>query len=349
MISAVDKNNRPEPTTNPNRSLLFLAQEDLVACGVTDMDLAIQCIEEAFLSFAADKIREVPKLRLDTSTEADGHSGITCSASWTVMDEHSLYGCKVLASKAKHSAMGIPRTQGIVVLFDPRTFTPVCIMEASLLNAIRTGAISAIAARLLCPARPLVVGLIGAGTQMRTQLAGLLKTLSNIKEIKVFSRTDSKYTFSGEMRAETGLAIAPVESLSDALDASVIVVATSDDCCPLIEYELKDKSGVTIISLGHHDIPASLLGKMDRIITDSLEQTKSSASRVIVKALGERVIPESKVEELGNILSGAAPGRTSPDENIFFNPSGMAFADVHFGNRLFQMAIERGLGTSLQL
>ena len=310
----------------------------------------MESIREAFLLFSQNKVREVPKLRLNTSTEVDGDSGITSSASWIAAEEKSLYGCKVLASRAANPAMGIPRTQGVLILFNPKTFAPICIMDASLINAVRTGAISALAARSLCPENSSNIGLIGAGVQMRTQLIGLSKVLKNIKEARVFSRGDSKNKFANEMSGEIGVPVIPVESIGDALDSSsVIVIAAADDCDPLINKELVARKGMTLISLGHHDVPTSLLGKMNRVITDSLEHTKSRAGHVITKAINEGIIQESNVGELGSILSGAMAGRNSSEENIFFCPSGMAFADLQLANLAYHVASQKGLGTSLHL
>lgn len=337
-------------------SLLFLSKLDVVACGVDNMAAAIESIKEAFLLFSQGKIKEAPKLRFNTSTQADGDSGITSSASWIATDEKSLYGCTVLTSKAKNLLAGIPRTQGVLILFDAKTSSPVCIMEASLMNTVRTGAISALAARFLCPKIPLNIGLIGAGAQMRTQLIGLRHALGQgqIKRVKVFSRGDSKNKFTREMSREIGLVVTPADSLGQALDASsVIIIAAADNCDPLINEELAaelaTKKGMTLISLGHHDVPMSLLGTMDRVVASSWEHTKVRAGHVITKAVKEGIIQEDEVEELGAIVSGAIPGRTSSEENIFFCPTGMAFADLQLGSNAYRVALRNGIGTFLQL
>ena len=121
-----------------------------------------------------------------------------------------IYSCKSLGAMPSNIEKGIPRASGTITLFDSETKSPVCILDAQVISAIRTGAVSALAAKKLMPQNLESICLIGAGVNMRTQLMGMKTVFPNLQEVFVYSRGNSKYNFSEVMSSKLDLNIIPV-------------------------------------------------------------------------------------------------------------------------------------------
>lgn len=327
--------------------ILFLSRQDIAHSPHLVMDEAIHSVKEAFLLFNQNKVQEMTKYRLKVS---EGSKITTSAAVIRSRQGQEWSGCKLLAARETNRDLGLPRSQGTLTLFDQDTLTPMCIMDASMVNEVRTGAMSALAAHYLCSPSIKKVGLIGAGAQMRTQLLGLRSVLKEMKEVKVFSRRTSKFEFAEEMSEKTQLPIQPVDSLEEAIrDVELIVIAASDHCDPLLAKEPDKQSGIAVFSLGHRDIHESALKNMGRIVTDSWEHLKPRAGHVITKAVTGGLIEEGQVEDLHEIIFNPLQGGSSKEKNIFFCPVGLAFLDICLAWKIYQTASKSGWGKTLTL
>jgi ornithine cyclodeaminase len=87
----------------------------------------------------------------------------------------------------------------------------------------------------------------------------------------------------------------------------------------------------------------------DKIIVDGLEHVLHRETPVIALMISQGMIEEEDILELGGIVCGDAPGRETPEERIFFSPIGMAIEDVCTCQRVYRLAVEKGIGTKLGL
>lgn len=264
--------------------------------------------------------------------------------------EVEIYSCKALGAMPSNVAKGLPRATGTVTLFDPETKTPVCIMDAQVISAIRTGAVSALAAKKLIPEDAESICMIGAGVNMRTQLLGFKAALPKLKKIFVYSSKDTKYQFAKVMSERLGLDIVPIESPEEAIrNASVIVTCLPNGVPPVVKAEWVIQKGVTIFNIGGHETEYQLLGRMDRVIADLWQQAKKRGTQPHALAVKHGVIPEEKVEEIAPVITGSVKGRSSETENIFFSPTGLGFEDAVVAHRIYQTALQNGVGTKFTL
>lgn len=329
--------------------MLYLSKKEVLDCGMTDFSAVMKIIEGGFRLQAEDKVREPAKIRLTTSGQKS-RAKITAGISWISTATESVYGAKILASQENNPEKGLPRSQGFLTLFHPETFAPLCYMDASVINIIRTAAVSALAARYLCLSSIKRIGLIGAGVQMRAEFLALTHIFPQLEEVLVFSRGNSKIIFCTEMSIKTGLTLRPVQKLSQVLeDVSLCVVAASDSCDSLITNELDQKTGITLLSLGHHDVAMNALSGMDQIITDSWEHIKIRKGHIITQAVDQGVVSENRIKDLSSIVAGSASGRLTEKENFFFSLEGTIFPDVLLAQEVYCRAQEKNLGTYLPL
>lgn len=335
-----------------SKKILFLSLENVIQCGGADILLAAADVAQGFLLLEDEKIVNPVKTSLRGKKGLHEHSIglVNFLPAYIELPKGDIIGCKILGAMPSNIELGIPRATGLIVLFDFRTKTPICVMDAQVISATRTGGVSYLAAQKLANLDTEEIGLIGAGVNMRTQLLGLANALPKLKKVRVFSRGESKHIFAREMSERTGLRITPVENPEDAVrDCILIVTCLPNVNKPVVKAGWVREKGVTVINIGCYENETILLVRMDRIIADIWEHGKHRGVQTHAIAVAEGVIPESRIEDFGPILAGKKPGRQAPDENIFFCPTGLGFEDTLVAWRVFHIAKEKGIGTWLTL
>ena len=185
---------------------------------------------------------------------------------------------------------------------------------------------------------------------MRTQLLGLHLALPELKKVRIYSRKESKYIFAEEMSERTGLEIIPVESAELAVKGCKLIVTCLPNMkSPVVKAEWVKERGVTVINIGCYENEINLLKRMDRVIADIWEQSKHRGIQTHAIAVREGIISESIIEDLAPVITGQKEGRTSPDENIFFAPTGLGFEDALVAWRVYKEAVRSNEGVKLSL
>lgn len=335
-----------------SKEILLLSHEDVLNCGGMDIELAINEIDSAFKAYMAGDVLQPDKTTLKfTKKGEEGRMGlVNVLPAYVNYGDTEIYSCKALGAMPSNVEKGIPRATGTITLFDPVTKTPICIMDAQVISAMRTGAVSALAAKKLIPADTESICLIGAGVNMRTQLMGLHKALPRLKKVFVHSKKETKFQFAQVMSKKFNLEIIPVENPESHLrEASMIVTCLPNGVPPAVKNEWISQKGITIFNIGGHETEYVLLSKMDRIIADLWQQAKKRGTQPHALAVQHGLIHESKVEEIAPILTGVVNGRTSKEENIFFSPTGLGFEDAVVAHRIYLNALNAKIGTRFQL
>lgn len=335
-----------------SKEILLLSHENVLHCGGMDINSAITEIDNAFKAFMAGDVLQPDKTTLKfTKKGEEGRMGlVNVLPAYVNYGDTEIYSCKALGAMPSNVERGLPRATGTITLFDPETKTPICMMDAQVISAMRTGAVSALAARKLIPSETESICMIGAGVNMRTQLIGLHSALPNLKKVFVHSKRDTKFHFAKVMSEKLGLDITPVEDPERHVrEATVIVTCLPNGVPPGVKQEWITMKGVTIFNIGGHETEYELLARMDRVIADLWQQAKKRGTQPHALAVKNGVIPEDKVEEIAPILTGAVSGRRSPEENIFFSPTGLGFEDAVVAHRIYQNALKNNVGTRFQL
>lgn len=337
---------------NMSKDILLLSHENVLSCGGMDINSAIVEIENAFKAFMAGDVLQPDKTTLKfTKKGEEGRMGlVNVLPAYVNYGDTEIYSCKALGAMPSNVEKGIPRATGTITLFDPETKTPICMMDAQVISAMRTGAVSALAARRLIPQETESICMIGAGVNMRTQLLGLHAALPNLRKVYVHSKKETKFQFAKVMSEKLGLDITPVEDPEMYVrEASMIVTCLPNGVPPGVREEWVTKKGITIFNIGGHETEYSLLSKMDRVIADIWQQAKKRGTQPHALAVKNGIIPEEKVEEIAPILTGMTAGRRYSEENIFFSPTGLGFEDAVVAHRIYKNALQNGVGTRFKL
>lgn len=334
------------------KEILLLSHENVLQCGGADIYSAIEEIDKAFKAFVLGDVLQPDKttLKFTKKGEENRMGLVNVLPAYVNFGDTEIYSCKALGAMPSNVLKGIPRATGTITLFDPETKTPICIMDAQVISAIRTGAVSALAAKKLIPSDVDSICMIGAGVNMRTQLLGLKAALPKLKKVLVYSSKETKYQFAEVMSERLGLEIIPVESPENAIrTSSVIVTCLPNGVPPVVKEEWIMSNGVTIFNIGGHETEYQSLARMDRVIADLWQQAKKRGTQPHALAVKHGVIQEEKVEEIAPIITSTVKGRSSKSENIFFSPTGLGFEDAVVAHKIFQTAQKDGIGTKFAL
>ena len=235
-----------------------------------------------------------------------------------------LYGLKTVVIVPENSARGLDPHQGTVTLFDGETGQTIAVLNASPITAIRTAAVSALATRELARADARVLAIVGTGHQGRAHQR-VLPAVLPFDEVLMVGR--------GEVEAAVR-------------HADVVVTATSAEE-PVIRREwLKD--GVHINAVGAcfpntRELDSDTVAA-STFIADRRESAENESGDYRL-ALADGAIAEGHLAaELGDVLTGKHPGRTSADEITVFESLGVAVEDLFAAEYVFRRARETGRG-----
>ena len=329
------------------QTTLWLSQDDLIEAGLTDYDLVGEQLEAMFRLHADGAYTAPPSSflkRPDCPHVADRIIGMSAYLG----GKFDIEGMKWIASAHKNPARGIPRANAIVVLNDPETRVPVCMMEGTLISAMRTAVVQGLACRYLASSAPKTVGLVGTGRIGGLTLLVLQAWFPTLERWVAFDTDSARLDAFSSHMARHDVPVKQAARFEDALaDADIGIVATTADeaYVPASCF----KPGSLFVNVSLMDPTYELVLAADKIVADDWLQSIHS-NRVLGRMVRENLLSKDGLHaELGEIVAGRKPGRESEDERIFWNPFGLAIEDLAVATVLYQRAKERGLGTPLTL
>ncbi|MCY4537383.1 MAG: ornithine cyclodeaminase family protein [Chloroflexi bacterium] len=234
-------------------------------------------------------------------------------------------------------------------LFDTNSGALAAVMEVLYLDWLKTAAVSALATKYLAPAHSSVLALFGAGRHARSQLYAITK-VAELKVVQAYSRNaDKRRAFCQEISAELGIEVIPVDSPQAALrDADIVTTITTSPTPVFNGVDLPDKP-VHINALGAH---YPWVREVDdhtvlnsRIVVDEWQQGLAENGELRIP-MSAGLIDESQVAgDLGALVAGRIPARESDTRWTLFLSGGTGVEDLSVARRLYDVAIERGIGT----
>ena len=262
--------------------------------------------------------------------------------------EQGAFGLKAICVFPENPAKGKDAHQGAVMLFSRETGELLALMNASEITAIRTAAVSAVATRLLAREDAGELALIGAGVQARTHLQALTAVRS-IKQARVACRNvEHAEQLAREMQSQFSFPIQPVRTNEEAVRGGDLIVTATSSLEPVIDKDWISP-GAHVNAIGTHspnsrEIDSATMAAA-RIFVDRRESALNESGDYLLAAKEGLVSPESIVGEIGEVLSGAKPGRTSATEITLFKSLGLAIEDVVSADYVYRKALSENTGT----
>jgi alanine dehydrogenase len=235
--------------------------------------------------------------------------------------------------------------QAVIVVFDPENGTPLAVMDGTYITATRTAAGSALATRLLAREDAEVLALLGTGVQARSH-ARALPRVRAFSEIRIAGRDRSRAEALAE---EIGPHAHAVNSYEEAIRGSDVVAATTHATEPIVRREWLSP-GVHVNSVGLNPSGREVDGQT---VADALLVVESRESALAPPPAGAPelvgVSPADVHAELGELVAGTKPGRSSQDEITLYKSVGVAVQDVAAAALVLAAAKERSVGRAIEL
>ena len=226
-------------------------------------------------------------------------------------------------------------------------------MGGTWITALRTGAAGAIAAKYLANPNPKTIGVVGAGTQARTQLMGLQIVFKTIKEVRVWDINEkAALKYAKEMKKNySQTSICSVKSIEKVVQGADIIVTATPSRKPLVAAEWVDEGThincVGADAPGKQELDPALLIK-SKIVVDDWSQSCHGGEINVPLAKG--IIKKKDVwGDICEIVAGLKTGRTSRNEITIFTSTGLAIQDAATAAIAYQKALEEKIGESTDI
>jgi alanine dehydrogenase len=243
------------------------------------------------------------------------------------------------------------RYLGLVLLFSLEHGGLLAIMPDGIVQQLRVGASSALAAAAMARPEAHSLGLIGAGAQAQAQLLGLAH-VRDLSSVRVYSpRPERRGAFAAEMQERLGISVEAVDSARAAVEGADLVATATNAATPVLDAEWLSP-GQHVGFIREYEMSDDALARADRVVVHTRQGEINHHTPVGQEALSDlqrgRGVPWARYPELADVLAGAAPGRTTPDElTLFMNNFGIGIQFATLGAVAYEGARERGLGRDL--
>lgn len=300
--------------------------------------VAVDAIREAFRADGEGRAHVPAVINLDVPA----HHG-EFHVKTALIDGVPHVAVKIASGFYDNPSKGLPSGSGLMAVLDATTGLPAALLlDNGFLTDIRTGAAGAVAAEVLAPASITTVGLLGSGVQARHQVR-CLRAVRTFSRIVAWSPDRSRLdAYVREMRDEGYDARAAATPEAVCREADILITATPSRT-PLVQAEwLRPGQHVTALgsdSPGKQELEAACLARADLLVVDRL--TQCAAFGELRHALDAGVLLPARgvlaTAELGEIVAGVKPGRTTAGQITIADLTGVGFQDTAIASRYLEM------------
>jgi alanine dehydrogenase len=238
-----------------------------------------------------------------------------------------------------------------ILLYDMQTGALLSIIAARWLGALRTGATAAVATKYMARPGGVRLCVVGAGEQGETQALNLAALMKPARIVAADQSAAALETFASRL-GEAGLSVDVTTDSEQAVRESDVVCLSTTSRVPIIKAAWV-RPGTHINAIGanvanRREVEVELL-RSSRIVVEYREQALQEAGDLVVPIKAGEISPDIIAAELGEVLTGAKPGRTSEDEITLFKSIGVAIEDVAVAALAYEKAAGKGVGTVVEM
>lgn len=328
--------------------ILVLKSEEMKA--VLTMPEAIQADKDALALYSQDKVT----IPLRVNLNVPEYEGQSLYMPGYAADANAL-GVKIVSVYPRNIEKGLTSVPATMVLVDAETGQVCSIMDGTFLTQLRTGAVAGAGTDMLAKEDASVFTLIGTGGQAETQLEAVL-AVRPIKQVYVSDlnkeRAESFAKKMTELYGEKYLtSIEATHNLESAIRESDIITSVTTSPVKTFDGEWV-KPGAHINGVGSYtpqmaEVDALVLQRASKVYCDTMDALVESGD--FTQAVEKGVFDLASVTgELGDLLIGKTAGRESDEEITYFNTTGNAVLDIVTAQRIYEAAISKGTGSTLE-
>ena len=326
--------------------MLVLTRADVEA--LLDLDALIEALASAMADLSAGRASAPDRV----AALVPEHEGFLAAMPGFLPSAQVLMS-KLVSLFPHNAGTTLPTHQAVIAAFDPHTGAPAALLDGTAITAIRTGACSALSARLLARADASELAILGTGVQARAHARAMCR-VRPIRRIRIAGRDPAKAALlAAELSAQIDVDAVAVGSYRAALDGADIACATTHSAEPVVRREWLSP-GVHITSVGYGGRELD-----DATIVDALVCVESrhaalapfpAGSNDLLIPIRDGVITADHVHaELGELVAGAMPGRTTPAQITVYKSVGVAVQDAAAVGVVLAAAHQHGVGQHITL
>ncbi|WP_163337994.1 ornithine cyclodeaminase family protein [Desulfopila sp. IMCC35008] len=307
------------------------------------------CIDSMGNAFAALYRREVDvPLRTAIDMEPDNGGALFMPV---YSSSISRVGVKTVIINRDNPARGLPFIHAMVQIFDSSTGAPVALMDGEVITAMRTGAVSGLATKLLAKDNAKIAAIIGTGAQGETQLEGVC-CVRDITTAYVFDLDIARAEdFAARMSKHLGIKVVVAQSSEQLTEADIICTSTSSTK-PVFD-DVYIKRGTHINGVGSYrpdmaEIPAQTLQRA-KVVVDQRQGCLAEAGD-LVQPIKEGIFSDEIIHgDLGEVVTGNIVAREDDEEVTVFKSVGIAVQDLVTADLALKLAESMGGGQEIIL
>ena len=337
---------RPDSALSPSTTLL-LSRSDIQ--GLVTMAEVVAAVEAAHADVSAGSAAQPAAVALSLPSSSAAFLAMPALA-----DRQGLAVVKLLADIPDNAARSLPVQRSVIVLVSQETGAPAAILHGQIPTRIRTAAASAVASRHLSRPDSRVLGLVGAGALAVEHVRSHLE-VRPIERVVVWSRTSATvFRFMEQIAADFPNLLVDHAASPAAVFAEADIVCTLTPSREPVVEGAWFKPGQHVNAVGapprpdHREIDSAGMARA-RVFLDSVDMAMHDSGDLLLAIADGAITKEEAATELGDVITGAAAGRTSPDEITLFNSVGLAIQDLAIGGLLIERAREKGVGQEINL
>ncbi len=319
--------------------LLYLSRHDVEKIGVP-MKTIIERVEAAFIEKGAGRTEMPPKPGVHPRPDAFIH------AMPAYLPSLDAVGMKWVSGYPSNQAAGLPYITGLMVMNDPATGVPRCVMDCTWVTAMRTAAASAVAAKHLSNPCARELAILGCGVQGRSHLDALRVVMPELCRVRAFDIDRSTALAYDEYVRGQGFDVMVAGGVQEAVEGADVIVTAGPILKhpePVLQAEwVKNGAFVSPVDFDSYLQP-EVFERAGLLFTDDLDQF-----HYYQRAGYFQRTPEPH-GDLGHLLNGSVPGRKDPDRIAVAVNLGIALEDMAVGIEIFEQARNLGIGTDLPL
>jgi ornithine cyclodeaminase/alanine dehydrogenase len=319
--------------------LTFLSQREVIDC--MPLREASKIVETVLKEHGAGRFENPPKPGIHPLTDAFIH------AMPAYLSRLNIGGMKWVSGFSSNPKNGLPMITGVIVLNDMQTGFPIAAMDGGYVTAIRTAAVSGVAARYLARKDTAMLGLVGAGVQGRYHLLVLKDILKNLETVCVYDANPAILDrFVSSMSKMVPFDIRKAASPEEAIrGADVVITATGVLGKPIFKEAWIKKEGALVLPVHSKGWESKALRSADKFLCDDYQQFTT-----VLGHPGGYYWPIPKLHaQLGEVVLGKKPGRRNECERIVAVNFGMAIHDIAIATEVLKRAKRNGYGKTMTL
>jgi len=302
----------------------------------------LAAVEQVFASMARRSAYNFPVIR-----EAIGYQDALYGFKSGFDRDGPTLGLKAGGFWPHNMAKGITNHQSSVFLFDADTGRCRAIVGGNLLTALRTAAASSLSIRYLARTDAKVIGISGAGHQSAFQLRAALGQ-RKFERVVGWNVEPDMLKRVADVAAEAGLPFEPVSLDQLGAVADVIITITSSFNAILKADQVRPGTHIACMGTdtkGKQEVEAALVAKAT-VFTDEIAQSVTIGE--CQHAISAGLIKDSQITEIGQVIIGKHPGRSSADEITLFDGTGVGLQDLAVASAVVDLAIAKGAAIEVE-